>query len=664
LTSSSASTQGAADRLPVAAVRPVAVLGIAVRAVLWAMLVAYAVGLGWLCISKYSAYNVGMLDIGNMAQAIGSVQRGEPLVSTYQMGRMSRLALHVELIYLLIAPFYALWSDPRLLLAIQSTLFTLGALPVYGIAVRHGLHRFAAFCLVVVYLFYPVAVTSVLFDFHGDTLAIPMLLYAIDAFDRRAWRRYALFVALALSCKVYVALPVAMIGMLGWWYWGERRAALWSVGVAVAYGALAFFVVRPLFVTPETPPSQSGLNYIAFYFGNQEQVRASLADRFFHVRVVLGPALLLSIIGFGWFICGLVLVLATAISTGPGPAYAYWFHHYALAIPFILMATITGAERIRGMGVGVPRPWRVWLATGLTLLVALLVVSANRTHVDTPFRLRFWQPSQLQLSDTTYARIARDAVKDRIIAEDIPSMAPVAASPYMAAHLTDRSTLYLTSKLGATYPYTFSQVLRNVDYVLADALFDQHTSAPAGVERPALVDVMTDQSFGLARAEDGLLLFERGLPPERQLRQDITLTPSSVPADLSADRRFGDIDLVEAELTPTTNNRLRARFAWRLRSNTPPAGNYMAVSTIEGVDTYRIVHLPTYVYHPTSRWKHGERVEEEFEVELPNDLAPGTYMLFTGWYNLNLVESRWTDERSALPGASARAVATFEVGGQ
>ena len=637
------------------------VLRFAVRALLWSMLIAYGFCLTWLSVMRYTAYNSGMLDIGNMAQAIGSVQRGEPLVSTYQMGSMSRLALHVELIYLLFAPFYALWSDPRLLLIAQAVLFTLGALPIYWIAIRHKLHEVAAFSVVLTYLFYPVAVTSVLFDFHGDTLAIPMLLYTIDALDRRAWRRYMLFVALSLSCKVYVALPIALIGVLAWWYFGERRAALWTVSVAVVYGAFAFFVVRPFFVTEDTPSTQSGLNYVAFYFGNLEQVFATWRDRWFHVRIVLGPAILLSLVGISWFIAGLPVVLATAISTGPGPAYAYWYHHYALAIPFIIMASIAGAERIRGRGIRTQQ-WRNNLATAMAVTVAFLTVLANHTHVDTPFQGAYWQLPQLTMRDLSYTTMARDALKDRIIAEDIPSLVPVAASPFIAPHLTDRSTLYLTSKLGSTYPYTFTEVLPKVDYVFADALFDHRLSALASIESPAIADVMRDPAFGLLRSEDGLLVFKRDLPVDQRLLQQIEIRTGSVGPDVPPERRFGTtLDLLDVQLTPTANKRLRASFAWSLQGTERPYGRFVAVSRIEGIDTYRIVHLPTYIFRPLEQWQPGEIVAETFDVALPEGLAPGTYTWTVGWYDLATFEGQFTDYRSELPGAVSRAIATFEV---
>ena len=168
---------------------------------LWCALIACAAVLGGLSIARYQGYNAGMLDLGNMAQAIASVARGRPLMLTYPDGNASRLAGHVEAIYLLLAPLYALWPDPRLLLVVQALLFALGALPVYRLALRATGSRYAARCLALIYLLYPTALTSVLFDFHGDTLALPLLLFALDALDTAAWRRYALFVGLALACK-------------------------------------------------------------------------------------------------------------------------------------------------------------------------------------------------------------------------------------------------------------------------------------------------------------------------------------------------------------------------------------------------------------------------------------------------------------------------------
>jgi hypothetical protein len=143
--------------------------------------------------------------IRGMAQAIGSAARGHHADADCPDGNASAwpaMSGHLPLL----APLYALWPDPRLLLVIQAALFALGALPVYRLALRRLGNRYAARCLALIYLLYPTALTSVLFDFHGDTLALALLLFALDARDARAWRRYALWVALALCCKLYVAV--------------------------------------------------------------------------------------------------------------------------------------------------------------------------------------------------------------------------------------------------------------------------------------------------------------------------------------------------------------------------------------------------------------------------------------------------------------------------
>src|SRR5690554_2974627 len=105
--------------------------------VLWLALIAAGGMLTWLSLARYAGFNAGMLDLGNMAQAIWSATQGRPLMYSDPAGvSLSRLTGHVELIYFLFAPLYALWPDPRLLLIAQAALFALGAIPVYRMARR------------------------------------------------------------------------------------------------------------------------------------------------------------------------------------------------------------------------------------------------------------------------------------------------------------------------------------------------------------------------------------------------------------------------------------------------------------------------------------------------------------------------------------------------
>ncbi|MEM8533702.1 MAG: DUF2079 domain-containing protein [Chloroflexota bacterium] len=104
--------------------------------VLWVFVCVWGILLAFLSVATFAGYNSGMYDIGNMAQAIASVQRGEPLVFTYIDGPTSRLAFHVEFFYYILALPYMVWPDPQLLLTIQALLYALGAIPVYAITYR------------------------------------------------------------------------------------------------------------------------------------------------------------------------------------------------------------------------------------------------------------------------------------------------------------------------------------------------------------------------------------------------------------------------------------------------------------------------------------------------------------------------------------------------
>lgn len=622
--------------------------------------------------ATYLGYNAGMLDLGNMSQAIWSVTQGQPLVFTSEDGPTSRLAVHVEFIYYLFALPYALWPSPLLLLIAQAVLFVLGALPVYRLALRNTDSRFAARCLTLIYLFYPVAQTAVLFDFHGDTLGMPLLLFALDALDRQRWPMFGLWLVLALLCKFYVAVPVVLLGPLIGWLYGRWRVGLLTSAGGVLYGILTFFIVRPFFTTASTAETQRGLNYVTFYFSQLPEVLPTLGDRFFNAIIVFGPVLLIGWRGWRWLLPGLPIAAAVLISTGPGASYGYKHHHYALLVPFIVMAAIDGTRRMQQaaqLAAAQEKPprrrgrsWRGDL--GLTLAIVLLF---NALLVDTPLNPFFWlAPPAQGLDPSRYGITARDAVKDAFLAQQVPPAAPLAASVYLAPHLAQRSILHLVRYPDDPGGERLPALLPNVDYVLPDALFDVRfvvngeVLAGAAYERAEIGYLLNDASFGLVAARDGLLLFARDAAPERVLQQRIEAVPTvAAPALLAA---FGDeIGLVRAAVEPLGGRRYRASFAWRAAGPAAPQGDYVAVSRLEGIAGARIVHLPTYAVLPTNQWQPREVIQETFDIVLPDDIVPGTYRWRVGWYDLAHSEAYATDERSLLPGSQEVEVFSLEV---
>lgn len=250
--------------------------------------------MSYLSLTRYWGFNSKYFDLGAMSQAVWSATQGLPLIFTGQGITISRLARNVELIYFAIAPVYAVFPTPQTLLVIQALLYALGAVPVYRLAKRKlGLPSYAL-TLSAIYLFYPVAQTAVLAEFHSDPLATTFLLFAIDAADRQAWRSYGLWLALALSCKFYVAAPVAALGVV-LWFKGERRAGVATALAAILWGAIAFFAIRSAFAPPAEVAAEA-VNVqasAAGYFFNRFQlgyVWDTAVIRLVHAIIVLMPA--------------------------------------------------------------------------------------------------------------------------------------------------------------------------------------------------------------------------------------------------------------------------------------------------------------------------------------------------------------------------------------
>ncbi len=637
----------------------------------WTALIAFGVLLAGLSIARYQAYNAGMLDLGNMAQAIWSSTQGQPLVFTFTDGPTSRLALHVELIYFLFTPFYAIWPDPRLLLIVQAALFASGVIPTYRLAVRRIESIFAARAAALIYLLYPVAQTAVLFDFHGDTLAMPLLLFAIDALDRRAWRSYAAFIVLALSCKFYVAAPVTLLGWVIWRSYGLRRAALITSGAGAAYGALAFFVIRPLFSTAQTSSAHRGLEYITFYFGQFSELLTSWDQRLLSAIIVFVPVMFVAWRGWRWLVPALPVAAAALLSTGPGGSYDYRYHHYAIAVPFIVMAAVDGVARMRN-ATHAPaqqtksrrkRNWRGDL--GLTLAIVLIF---NVALVDTPLNPLFWPGIPgVGLDDSIYGITARDGLKDRFLTEHVPPGAPIAASMFLAPHLANRSTLYVTRYPDEPRAERLEGFLPQVDYVLADALFDfvipiDEITYAGGLDydRSAIELVLRDPDFDLVARRDGLLLFQKNAPEGITLHQSIE-TLSDDRSDKPAELRFSDsLELMHYESETLGNRRLRVVFDWRITrplDQTP----IVAVSRIEGGTGSRIVHLPSYALLPPQQWRPGVLMRETLDITVPNNLPSGEYELYTGWYAVTSPVAKMTDTRSLIDGSQEALVGILRV---
>lgn len=608
--------------------------------------------------ARYEGFNTKYYDLGAMSQSVWTATEGKPLVFTGQGIKLSRLSRSVELIYFALAPLYALFPSPATLLIIQAALYAIGAVPVFWLARRKLAHQWLAVAVAAIYLLYPVAQTAVLAEFHSDPLALPFLMFAIEAADRRAWRSYTAWLLLALLCKFYVAAPVMVMGVV-LWLKGERRAGLVTAVAAGTWGLFAFFVIRALFAPPaaEAALAVNVQASAAGYFFNRFQlayVWDTAIIRLVHGVIVLMPALLL--LGWRaplWLLPAAVIIIPALVSNGFGPSFSYRTHHYVLAVPFLVTAVLMGAAKQRQQGqpqvsAGQRPAWQ-----GRILLTLLVVIIFNLAFIDTPLSPTFYldRPELGQgLSTTRFGVTSRDRMKKDWLAAQVPASVAVASDQLSATRLVNRETIYLTNYV---FGRPLQELLPQVDVVITDALYDWYLADPgnpeqmleAGVahEHGVIRQILENPEFHLTAMRDGLLLFTRsGIP----LTQNVTFTPDTG-KEITA--QFGDhIGLVTAVVTQTGDRRLHFLVEWRLLAPWPKGESWMAVSQLETAENSRIVHLPVTTLAPPSAWPTGQIVREEFEVLLPENLSAGQYAIRVGWYDTNHTFAAYTDERSRV----------------
>ncbi|MCB8929074.1 MAG: DUF2079 domain-containing protein [Ardenticatenaceae bacterium] len=611
--------------------------------------------MSYLSLAKFAGFNSKYFDLGAMSQAIWSATQGLPLVFTGQGIAISRLARNVELIYFAIAPIYALVPTPQILLVIQALLYALGGIPLYRLARRKLNNPSYALVVSAIHLFYPVAQTAVLAEFHSDTLAASFLLLAIEAADRKAWRGYGIWLALALSCKFYVAAPVAALGAV-LWLKGERRAGLATSLAAIGYGLIAFFAIRAAFAPPAAEVAQavnvqsSTLGYLTSRF-NFGFIGQTAVLRLVHATIVLMPALLLLAWRAPlWLLPAAVTVVPALLSSDFGPSFSYRTHHYALAAPFLVTAVLFGTAKQLNDPVpdGKKPAWQ-----GRLRLTLFMVLIFNLAFIDTPISPQFYidRPALEQgLSSTRFGVIPRDEFKADWLTSNVPAITPLAADQLSAVRLTNREILYLTNYVDGR---PLVDLLPQVNYVVTDALYDAAIADPveserifeggAGYEYETIRTMRAQPDFQLLAMQDGLLLFGRG--------GDGLATAVSYPTsieNIDPIASFEEINLLSYTVEQTAPNRYRLEATWQLTEPLENAPNRFAVTQITGLSHMRLVHLPASIVAPPKSWQVGEIITEAFEFELPEDTPAGSYALAVGWYDADHIFGAHTDERSRL----------------
>jgi uncharacterized membrane protein len=400
------------------------------RSALIAVVAVWALTLDRLASLRHDRFGTFGFDLGIYDQAIWLLSRArDPFITVRGLEAFGH---HVNVILLMLAPFYRLGGGPHLLLFVQVAAQASGAFAVFLLARDRIADRWLAAALGVVYLLHPTSQWLVWEFFHPDAVAIGPLLFAYWASRERRWSWFAFAALVAVMCKEDVALVLVIMGLLVAWR-GDRR-----IGFGVSAGSLALYVVATRVVIPW----QNGIGpFYDSFFGtlgsNPLQVawnvvrdpRGALKvvwhrDRLTYLWKMLAPVAFVPLVSPSTFTIALPMLAVNLLSSFPYTRDAH-FHYSALVLVGVTIATVEGVARIpaaaaRRAVVG------VILATSLAATVAWGPSPIGREYY------RGWWPLQAD---------PRQAVNEAAIRE-IPANAAVSATYLYVPHLTHRVRVY------------------------------------------------------------------------------------------------------------------------------------------------------------------------------------------------------------------------------
>ena len=149
--------------------------------------------------------------------------------------------------YFLFVPFAWLRLNVAQVLDLTQTLvIALGVVPVFRLARRRLGGGWASAALPLAYLLHPVAQGNVWETFHPEAMAMTPLLLAYDAADESRWRRYWVWLGLAVIWKTDVALFIAALSLL-FVRRRDRHIGWATFAFATAWFLLAISVLIPTF---------------------------------------------------------------------------------------------------------------------------------------------------------------------------------------------------------------------------------------------------------------------------------------------------------------------------------------------------------------------------------------------------------------------------------
>ena len=371
-----------------------------------------------LSLIRHAHYGSYGFDLGITDQVVWQYSHLRSPITTIQAYPFtSILSDHVEFIYMLLAPFYWIYSSPVTILLLQAFFVTFSSIPIYLLAKEKRLHPLVCYALQISYLSFYGVQNALWFDVHSLSFAAGFLSWFVYFLERknRFWTVVTFF--LAILCKEDIAL---LTGIISFVYFIRRRD-MFDLVFGILSGVYLFTVFAIYFphFTRDGYRYQSkgglfsNLQITYLYDSPDKRTTVLYSLGWFGVIPLLSPLLLLPAVGdlMHYYVFGHAIQAADGL-----------FMHYRISLaPLLALPTIMAIARHKWLN-------NKYIAGYLLLLAVVLQYSL---HLPLSYLTKKW-----------FWHEPKSVGQINAIVASLPVNASVVSQNNITPHLSQRKLIF------------------------------------------------------------------------------------------------------------------------------------------------------------------------------------------------------------------------------
>jgi len=489
------------------------------------LVAAYVIVFSGYTVLMHYAFKTYAWDLGIFTQSLWTtVNTGHPFHYTIETNvnpSQNFFGTHFSPVLFLVVPVYAVFQSPMTLLAFQSLIIGLAALPTYWIG-RDKLHSKAwGLVFATAFLLHPGVHSMNAFDFHVQAFIPLFFLLTFYYLDNQKWLRGVAFAVLTLTTVEFAPVLILALAVYLFVKQAFRSSQLnrlaflkkTSIPIALAISSILWFFMAFQVMYTVNPLKSVGLpgNWDAWGRSMSEVILNVLRnpvtalglmvnpiDKVYYALSALAPVLFMPFLAPLEFFLAVPWLLAALLSQYP-PYYQYYYQYFGLIAGQMSIAAIYGARNLL-------KPPKVNLNTRAIsgvekkLMLSVVLLSLVSALAISPLGLPSLTTRRIEIN--SHVQMLHDVLNL------VPPNASVATQNDILPHLAQRESI---SVFGWSKQSSIDSL--DADFIIVDMKSSHFLYGPSAAFVPpndALSVLMANENiskkYGVMAYEDGILL--------------------------------------------------------------------------------------------------------------------------------------------------------------